>query len=500
MGAAALTSPQPKTLTATAKQKRKKIPKPPSRCLSTSSNMPSTVNKTRKGHKARHKPLGLGTRPGAHKQLPIIIDGDDAIDADEVLEAGPSLASRAFSLPAGLASRIVSLTSGSSADGRKVATSVDPILGFYSSSATLLRQNHTHPDSPQRFRLQRPDEPHLFEERLCSLQSLPRAPLANKLTHQRQGQPANDPPAQPQFQSALSPVVHPRPWQGSGLSNALAPTRDPEDSSHHDRTLSVAPSFADDRSELTLADISDMYLRAKTAQLMCVAPGIPVADLYRLLNDEKGRSEAAKRALSNASQSPSNLLSLSPVALTRATTVPRTTLFAIEDHDRDEIYIKTDLNDPAFMWDNDVPATPPPEPRGLRQNSQAKLKKPTGKSFARPPVRARLSKPAVTCSSKTSKEQATKSTRNALKESTTKKLKGRSAGDINRGVRETSYDRSFIVFDDVLIEESDVTYSGSDDGTTSDTDMNDDETGLSIDMETQSTFNVDILSSPGHRR
>ena len=75
-----------------------------------------------------------------------------------------------------------------------------------------------------------------------------------------------------------------------------------------------------------------------------------------------------------------------------------------------------------------------------------------------------------------------------------RKTKGRGAGDINRGMRETSYDRSFIVSDEeVLVEDSDDTYSESDGA---DVDMTDDGTDPTIDMEPGYSYNSDILSSP----
>ena len=62
-------------------------------------------------------------------------------------------------------------------------------------------------------------------------------------------------------------------------------------------------------------------------------------------------------------------------------------------------------------------------------------------------------------------------------------------------MRETSYDRSFIVPDEVVFEfeDSDATYSES--GQV-DVDMTDDGTDLTIDMEPEYSYNSDILSSP----
>ncbi|KAJ4357029.1 hypothetical protein N0V95_002835 [Ascochyta clinopodiicola] len=437
MGAARLTPPQPKTTAVTSKRKRelKKTQTSLSRCLSKSLDTPSIGKKRRRGSKTRHKPLGPDAQPGARKHLPIMIDGDDEISGDEVVEQ------------------------------------------------SLLRSAN---------------EQHLFEERLCSVELSPRALSNNNLAPQKQSKPTKSSSAQRQIQKERSPVVHLRSQQGSNVSNALVPTRNRTDFTHHDQTLSsVAPSLADDRIELTLADVSDFDLRAKTAQLMAVAPGIPVADLYNLLHEKKGSFEAAKRALLNASRLPRKTPSLIPAAPTRATTVPLTRLGASEDDDRDEPYIKMDLDDPAFMWDNDVPATPPPEPRGRKQNSQGRLKELTAKFFTKAPAGAWHSKHSATFPSKKFGHQIADSTKNACKGSIANKMKGKGAGDINRGMRETSYDRGFIVPDEEMVEESDITYSGSDDDTTSDTDITDDGTDLSIDMEPEYAFNADILSSSG---
>ena len=305
------------------------------------------------------------------------------------------------------------------------------------------------------------------------------------------------------------------------LSDPKAHTTKLRSWDQHTQSSSPTSSFADDRVELTLADIQDLDLRQKTAQLMAVAPGLSVADLHHLLVDRKGHFEAAKQSVTRASQVPlAPRPLLNPFILPRAVTAP---LSAPTDNQREvesEPYIKIDLDDSVFIWDNDAPATPPPEPNRHKQSKRAKPRKFMLKTTTKPikstkkasrasklaPAHARSPMSSCPCSPSAHNAPSTKATHSSQtpnsaakphKGHAVKSSKGRSIGDINRGIRETSYDRSFIIPDEVL-DDSDDTYSESDGESSSDVDMTDDGTDLNIDMEPEYAYNSDILSSPGY--
>ena len=140
---------------------------------------------------------------------------------------------------------------------------------------------------------------------------------------------------------------------------------------------SSTSSYADDGIELTLADITDFNLRQKTADLMVVAPGLPVADLYHLLMERKGRFEEAKQDVIRQSQrsfaKPRTQRPLPPArAATVSTTVPNDMQAEVED----DTYIKIDFDDPGFIYDDDAPVEPLAEAGRHRRNSQVRSKSP----------------------------------------------------------------------------------------------------------------------------
>ena len=300
----------------------------------------------------------------------------------------------------------------------------------------------------------------------------------------------------------MNPQTRSRPGN-PGLRTYAAEFGDP---AQHSRSPSPTSSFADHEVEITLADITNFDLRQKTAQLKAVAPGLPVSDLYHMLVERKGHFEVAKQDVIRASQAPCGQpFQAKPAAFGRAATVPVIAPIYVKDGDEeDEDMVKIDLEDPVFMWDNDAPATPPPEPTRRKQSNQARSKTTTQrkKTPVRPlqasksaPARVRRPKPAGSCLSETIKVQSAKLTKIVTSSGLTaalpsrfdaRKPKGRGAVDINRGIRATSYDREFIVPDEQSVEESDESYSESDGEHMGD-----------IDMEPEYAYNSDVLSSPG---
>lgn len=249
-------------------------------------------------------------------------------------------------------------------------------------------------------------------------------------------------------------------------------------------------AFADDGVELQLGDISDFELRKKTAQLLAIAPGLPVADLYHLLVEKEGRFEAAKEHVIRQSQTPFSSTSLQ----VREKTIP-----PADPVPKDEdVTIKIDFDDDFFIYDDECPDNQLPDLRQPKQSSHPKKAK---KSRAVPKPRKGLA------TKKTARES------------------GEYTGDINRGIRETSHDREFIASDDeVPLDDSDADYSDSDQSVAtvtsssdSDTDMaideepeypssvsaetasemdTDDDEDLEIDMQPEYAYNADVWASP----
>ncbi|OSS53357.1 hypothetical protein B5807_02675 [Epicoccum nigrum] len=209
--------------------------------------------------------------------------------------------------------------------------------------------------------------------------------------------------------------------------------------------------FADDGVELKLGDISDLKLRKKTAQLMAIAPGLPVADLYHLLVGKEGRFDVAKENVIRVSQTLFNSTSL-PV---REKTIPP----ADSVPEGDEVKVKIDFDDEFFIYDAECPETYLPDLRRPKQHSHPKR----GEKG--------LQKPAL----KPRKGLVTKKTTNESGEYT---------GDINRGIRETSHDREFIASDDeVPLDDSDADYSDSDQSAATDTSSSESDIDMAIDDE-----------------
>lgn len=453
-----------KTAPLTAKEKRNKTPKPQSRSVSTTPNLAQSTKKRRDKSK-QPKPLGPGTRPGAHQQLPIIIDSDDEDGFLELLETSASAAiwyeavlelaklqtdsASAYSMPTspGNATTVQSDRSTS-----KVNPSHVPLPGsFPFSMRTQTELTNVHP------------------ERVYN-----------------------------QTESS-TPKARPQPY-------------------HLGAPPSPSPSSADDGIELTLADIIDFGMRQKTADLMVMAPELPVTDLYRLLMDRQGRFEEAKQDVIRQSQRPSATTpTLKPPSSARAATSPITIANDVQDKDEDGPYIKFDFDDPSFIYDNDAPIEPFPEGRN-RKNSQVRPKE-SGKNVTTKSVKSNphVGKASGTASQRTQNSSHTASrlpgtptkphveisthpttpTRaiKTRKDHIVKSSKGKGPGDINRSLRETSYDRHFVVPDEeILLDDSD-TYSGSEGA---DVDMTDG-TDLTIDMQPEYSYNSAILASPVSR-
>ncbi|KAI4948495.1 hypothetical protein J4E91_005919 [Alternaria rosae] len=87
----------------------------------------------------------------------------------------------------------------------------------------------------------------------------------------------------------------------------------------------------------SLLDIDNFGLRSKLAQLMAIAPALPIVDLYHLIMDSEGDLPLAKKQAIRMSEAP-------PMQY-------RATLDACGG----EVMVKIDPNDPVFEWDDDEP-------------------------------------------------------------------------------------------------------------------------------------------------
>ncbi|KAF1361573.1 hypothetical protein EJ07DRAFT_154342 [Lizonia empirigonia] len=354
MGATEPVFQQPRAATATAKARRNKTPKPQSRCIGVS-NLANIRNK-RGERNTQRKPLGLGTRPGAHQQMPITIDSEDNSDIDATSEAGASLAARLPVAPASQAGVHARRTFANSSNNSGLRTS-NP--NFEMSSAAPLRRTEPWSAKIRSSLLQREDE-QLSEERLVSVTPSRCYGICDETTPQRRSSLSDGSPAQTKRSLAKATSTTPRTRYKPGTLALRTHRAHSNTLARHTRSSSSPLSYADNGIDLTLADITDFDLCQKTAQLMAVAPGLPVADLYHLLMERGGQFEATKQEVIRASQAPRARPSqYRPNANGRAAVVPCAS--PIDDQE-EEKYIKIDLDDPAFMWDNDAPATPPPEP------------------------------------------------------------------------------------------------------------------------------------------
>lgn len=94
MGVAGSASRHSKAATVAAKEKRKKTPKPQSRWASAGQDVAGSPLVKKRDRTQRQKPLGPGTRPGTHQDLPITIDSDEEAESVASLETSASAAVR----------------------------------------------------------------------------------------------------------------------------------------------------------------------------------------------------------------------------------------------------------------------------------------------------------------------------------------------------------------------------------------------------------------------
>jgi hypothetical protein len=100
---------------------------------------------------------------------------------------------------------------------------------------------------------------------------------------------------------------------------------------------------------MTLGTISDFEMRKKVADLMVVAPALPVRGLYRLLMDLEGDLSAARKEAMRASCAPSIQPSTTPETPSAVGDAGSFSKLAYVAND-DELMVKIDPNDGFLEW------------------------------------------------------------------------------------------------------------------------------------------------------
>ncbi|EAT79199.2 hypothetical protein SNOG_13315 [Parastagonospora nodorum SN15] len=167
--------------------------------------------------------------------------------------------------------------------------------------------------------------------------------------------PSSTAPSCPSFYQPQSPALAVRRTSAPGRAGvgSLGKT--------YAATSPKAPRDDLDGASFDLNNISDFNTRKDVAQLMAVAPGLPIQDLHDMLLELGGDFAAAKRQAIRRSRAPS---ARPPVKhgppLFRA--LPQQAL-SQESDDGDEVMIKIDPNLDFLEWDSDAPPEPDLTPK-----------------------------------------------------------------------------------------------------------------------------------------
>jgi hypothetical protein len=98
-----------------------------------------------------------------------------------------------------------------------------------------------------------------------------------------------------------------------------------------------------------LINIPDLPTRQNVAQLMAVAPGLEIRDLYDLLANMNGDFNAARKQAIRASRAPSLTPSVTATQPSTRLPPPQKLGLALEDHS-DEVMVKIDPNSSFLEW------------------------------------------------------------------------------------------------------------------------------------------------------
>ncbi|KAJ4353589.1 uncharacterized protein N0V89_005319 [Didymosphaeria variabile] len=152
------------------------------------------------------------------------------------------------------------------------------------------------------------------------------------------------------------------------------------------REQSIYTSVEGKSSEIvSLADIADITLRLKVAQLLAIAPELPIQELCNLLIGMKGNVAKARESMFRHATRPTGLSPMRADATTvksepvREALRPHSTrddATVVDDSDGDDeaIMSKLELDDSEIWIDNDVLASPVPAARKSKQMNLSKSK------------------------------------------------------------------------------------------------------------------------------
>ena len=417
------------------KEKRSRTPKAKiaSKLSLNKFNAPNTSTKRRA--KKGSKPVGPGTRLGTSEEIPITIsdDDDDDDDNDESFTADEDARRIPDTLPDLSRFRYSTTVSSPTPSLRSIYS---PFNDVCSPTGFILRRSSPPPS------IQLPIRESREQQQTGEAVVRPTTMRAVR-TSKAFCRVKEDTPGPYKYRSRKTSSS-----KTTLSSNAMKSPKAPSTILRSDIHDHVANS---DRVELTLADIPDFDLRSKVAQLMAVAPAIPVRDLYYLLMDSEGQFPIAKERAVRASEAPrqSKKPLTSPSSARRMPILARPT----QDSDDDEIMVKIDPNDPAFEWDTDAP-----EPEPLEEQRRPTLKR----SKARPsnskpkPIAKRINTTGAEKIPKCS-PRPSKSSIESRPNVNVKRTSGPSAPSKRK--RDNSINRDFLVPDDGTCFDSDVSYS-----------------------------------------
>lgn len=236
--------------------------------------------------------------------------------------------------------------------------------------------------------------------------------------------------------------------------------------------------------DLSLGDIPDFSLRMKVAQLMAVAPSLPVQDLYDLLMEMKGHYENARDQVFERTRTRTLGRSVPPQSACSNNVIQR------GNEDEEDTKVKIDLNDPDIYNDNDVPSrSPTPEPAPRKSRSKATSKR-LANSVTKPKTKSKVP------STGKAKSHTKSLTRKATQPKQVKANVGaKRSKPSSRTRRSNSIDGVFVISDD----ESDLDGSYRDIGSV----RNADDAGNGSDIEmvnADAELFIDMEDSPYHRR
>ncbi|KAH7072150.1 hypothetical protein BKA63DRAFT_63624 [Paraphoma chrysanthemicola] len=273
----------------------------------------------------RRKRVGPGTRIGTLKEMPILIEDDD--DEDDGTEIG---------------------VAGETNTSRNRYSTPSPTLSFESIY------------SPRPFDIPAVRVPPSRRSMLANARS--RSNFPRQLQASAYVEPA--PPLPP-----FSPPYERTPDGPPHSSRPIAKARTTGEHSVSARPTPECHTVDRPTKNMTLADIDEFDVRKKVADLMAVAPALPVQDLYDLLMDMEGDIVAARRHAWRASEAPQGRGWIkAEVESVSAPAQREDASSSLSVADDDELMIKIDPNEAFLEWDSDTPASQP----ALEWQSKAK--------------------------------------------------------------------------------------------------------------------------------